>query len=298
MERVISIPTLAPRAAESHKGDYGRILLVAGGPGMAGAAILAARAALRAGAGLVTALIPRSLQTALATACPEATLIPLRRLPNSAEELAELAAEFDRFDAIGVGPGLGAGPWGATLLRGVLETFQGPHLLDADALNILAANPDLAATLNPQRVFTPHPGEFRRLTQELPCGDEARRVAAERFVDSHGGVLVLKGHRTLVTDGTRYYLNRTGNPGMATGGSGDVLTGIITSFLGQGVPPFEAACLGVQVHGRAGDLAAADLGETSLIASDLVANLPQALRERTRTKELPGTDPAAEESPS
>jgi NAD(P)H-hydrate epimerase len=212
---------------------------------------------------------------------PEATQLLLAE-PGAAaaaeEASASLAARWGDFDALGIGPGLGTAESARRLVADALERFAGPAVFDADALNLIAAEPALVRAKSPERVWTPHPGELERLTGERPKGDDARLEAARRAGERLGGVVVLKGHRTVVAGEDRYYVNDTGNPGMATGGAGDVLTGVIASLLGQGFKPFEAAALGVRLHGAAGDLAAAALGEASLIAGDLIDHLPAAIR--------------------
>jgi ADP-dependent NAD(P)H-hydrate dehydratase len=279
MERLESLPRLSPRDPSSHKGDFGRVLIAAGSPGMPGAAVLASRGALRAGAGLVSAAVPGSISTVLGAACPEATQVLLPEPADASRERLRdtLTAErMARFDVVAAGPGLGTGDAARVLLELLLEWNRGPLLLDADALNIVAAFPTLAADRLPGRVWTPHPGELQRLSGELPRTDSERLEAARRFAGRRGGVLVLKGPHTLVFEEGRYFVNQTGNPGMAKGGSGDVLTGIIAALMAQGLAPFEAACLGVHVHGLAGDIAAAELGEVSILASDIVERLPVA----------------------
>jgi len=291
MERVQSLPRIPARARETHKGTYGRVLIVAGSPGMPGAAVLAARAALRSGAGLVTAAIPASLSTVVGAASPEATQILLPEPTAAGDDssyrehlTAALGAKLIGFDAGAVGPGIGTGSSVRVLLGAVLARLRAPTVIDADALNLVASEPAFAAVAFEKRVWTPHPGEFERLTGEKPRGDEERINASRRFAARCGGVVVLKGHHTVVLEDDRYYLNETGNPGMATGGTGDVLTGVIAALLGQGLAPFDAASLGVHVHGRAGDLAAAALGETSLIAGDVIQCLPQAFLEHARAE--------------
>jgi NAD(P)H-hydrate epimerase len=183
---------------------------------------------------------------------------------------------LDSQDAVLVGPGL-SDPALRPLIRRILERRKGPLVVDADGLNALAADGRFPPP-SIKRVWTPHPGEFARLTGESPRGDDERVAAAEDFVGVHGGVLVLKGHRTVVMEAGRYGINETGNPGMATAGAGDVLAGMIAAFLGQGMAPFAAARAAVHIHGLAGDLAAAEKGEVSLVAGDLVDFLPLAIR--------------------
>ena len=278
--QITDLPPLPAREPDSHKGTYGRILLVAGSPGMPGAAVLAARAALRSGSGLVTVAFAESLAPSFTAALPEAMQLPLPEpgSPNHDEEVAERFGDdlAGRFDAIGAGPGLGASAASRRVLECVLARYSGPQVLDADALNLIADGLQLGDC--EQRIWTPHPGEFERLTGSLPSGDQERLEATGRFVAERGGTVLLKGNRTVVHDGDRFYVNLSGNPGMATAGSGDVLTGVITSLLGQGVGRFEAAQLGARLHGFAGDIAAESLGQPSLTAGDLINYLPEAFR--------------------
>jgi NAD(P)H-hydrate epimerase len=275
---VRALPRLAQRPRRSHKGSFGKVLLVAGSPGMSGAAVLAARGALRGGAGLVTVAVPDSLAGAMTVAVPEATHILLPELsdPDYPAPLeTRLPRDLEaRFDVLAIGPGLGISPASRLLVAKALERFTGPQVVDADALNLVAAGLALAPCA--QRVWTPHPGEFERLTRETPHTDAERVAACERFARARGGVVLLKGRRSVTHDASRYAINLTGNPGMATGGAGDVLTGLIAALLGQGFDAFDAAQLGAHLHGLAGDLAARRLGETSLTASDLVDFLPSA----------------------
>ena len=281
---VHSLPPLPSRLPDSHKGTYGKVLLVAGSRGMAGAAVLAARAALRGGAGLVTVAVPASLANALAIGVPEATQTLLPELDVEAyrkELLGTLEADLDSaYQAVGIGPGIRTGPSSRDLLELVLSRRRGPHVVDADGLTVVSAGAEVRPS--DERIWTPHPGEFRRLAATLPQGDDERVRAGQAFVEKYRGVLLLKGHRTVVTDGQRYFLNLTGNAGMATGGSGDVLTGLITSLLAQGLEPFAAACLGAHLHGLAGDFAARSLSRASVTAGDLVEYLPKAITEYER----------------
>ena len=277
-DQVHSLPPLPPRRADSHKGDHGRVLVVAGSPGMAGAAVLAARGALRAGSGLVTVAIPAPLSAAVTAAVPEATqrLLPEPSHPAYADALrVALPPHLNlTFDSLAAGPGIGTSEWSRELLSTVLQRHYGPQVLDADALNLIASG--LEVPPFKKRIWTPHPGEFQRLMGYVPHGDDERIEAGARFVDSFGGVLLLKGHRSVVHDGKRFFINLTGNPGMATGGSGDVLTGVLASLVGQGFDTFSAACLGAHLHGLAGDLAVRALGVDSVIAGDIAEFLPNA----------------------
>jgi NAD(P)H-hydrate epimerase len=196
--------------------------------------------------------------------------------PAASSALLELAR---RNNVLAIGPGLGQGAGVSYVVRSLLGGVRKPTVLDADGLNALAEQPDCVNSLGPLAILTPHPGEFARLTRTTSEGVQANREQlAIQFSRRHRCIVVLKGYRTVVTDGERVRLNDTGNPGMATGGSGDVLTGLIAALLGQGLSSFEAAVLGAHVHGLAGDLAARELGQTALIASDLLRFLPAALR--------------------
>ncbi len=281
-DNATDLPCLASRAAESHKGDFGRALLVGGSRGMAGAVALAGLATLRGGAGLVKLAVPRGIQETVASFEPSYMTVALaedaagRIAVQSTESLEPLLQEAT---AVTLGPGLGRSGDLTQLVAELYQNIGRPLVLDADALNALAEQRDVLPSPGGPRIFTPHVGEFVRLvgdesTKETPA--DASHQAAIKLARTCGIVLVLKGHRTLVTDGEKAYLGATGNPGMATGGSGDVLTGVITALLCQGLPPLHAARLGVHVHGTAGDMAVAELGQVSMIASDLVRFLPGA----------------------
>jgi ADP-dependent NAD(P)H-hydrate dehydratase len=276
------LPRLAKRPADSNKGSFGRALLVGGSRGMAGAAGMAGMAALRSGAGLVRLAVADCCLDTIASFEPSFMTSPL---PCDAEGRIAGAARDDLADltknatAVGCGPGLSRSTELDELVTWLFTTLTQPAVFDADALNALAAQPKMPRRPAGPRVLTPHPGEFARLIQAQKIGprDEQERQAIELATEC-GVVIVLKGHHTLVTDGRQESHNTTGNPGMATGGTGDVLTGIITALLCQGLSPFDASRLGVHVHGLAGDLAAAELGEVSLIASDLIRFLPRAFK--------------------
>ena len=275
------VPRLPRRRAEAHKGDFGRVLVVAGSAGMVGAACLAAEAALRSGAGLVTLALPRSLQDVAAgklTSVMTAGLAetPARSFdPRALEELRRLAVGFD---CLAAGPGFGRHPDTVLFARQLPVVLEGPLVLDADALFALAEQPENISREAPT-VITPHPGEMARLTGLRIDQVQAQRVeeavAAARRLHC---VVVLKGAGTVVTDGQRAYVNRTGNPGMATGGSGDVLTGMVAGLVPQVEDAFSAAVLAVYAHGLAGDRARDRLGEVGLTAEDILQEVPQALR--------------------
>jgi NAD(P)H-hydrate epimerase len=274
------LPQLPLRAAESHKGDYGRALLVGGSRGMSGAIALAGMGALRCGAGLVTLALPDVCLGAVAALEPSYMTVPLPsddqgRIALSAKDA--IAGRAETATCLACGPGFGRSDQLGELASWMYESLERPIVFDADALNLLAARPRGLAGGGGPRILTPHAGEFRRLCGRRPCRQDQHAAAMEMAAE-HGVIIVLKGHRSLTTDGRRAARNETGNPGMATGGSGDVLTGVITALVCQGLAPFEAAQLGVHIHGLAGDLAAEQLGQTALIASDLVRFLPPAIR--------------------
>jgi NAD(P)H-hydrate epimerase len=277
------LPRIAQRPVDAHKGDFGRALLIGGSRGMAGAVALAGMATLRAGAGLVRLAVPDICLDAVAGLEPSYMTAPL---PSDGEgrigaaSRASLEAMIGSSNCVACGPGLGRSSDLTELVQWLFQAVTIPLVLDADALNALAERPDVLADASGPRVLTPHLGEFRRLigdTMSRLSMDQLRERAI-RLAGEHGLIIVLKGHRTLVTDGTRSSVNATGNPGMATGGSGDVLTGVITGLVCQGLSDWDAARLGVHLHGLAGDLAAEQLGQISLVARDLVDLLPPAFR--------------------
>jgi NAD(P)H-hydrate epimerase len=282
-ELVSQLAVLPKRQADGNKGSYGRVLVVAGSRGMSGAAILAASAALRSGAGLVRLAVAKDILPIVAAANPCYLTAPLPqddegRLAAGAEAAVLELTEGN--EVVALGPGLGRSPALDQLVADLIVGIKVPLILDADGLNALAQGTAACLRDRPAgTVLTPHPGEFARLVGTTVAEVQAnRQELAVRFAAEYGVVLVLKGHGTLVTDGRRLYRNATGNPGMATGGTGDVLTGMIAALIGQHLEPFAAAQLGVHVHGLAGDLARDELGEVSLIASDLVDYLPRAFR--------------------
>lgn len=314
LRRILSLPRIPARPRDAHKGLFGRVLVLGGSRGMIGAPALAANAALRSGAGLVTVACPESIQRAVAILCPCATTIPLpitRQGLLDPRRTAGLLRSNGLLDGpaapsvVAAGPGLSRGSAAFDLawfdLLRILGKAGIPVVLDADGLNALHGSSDWPGrgwdeTAHYRTVITPHPGEMARLhgsttaaVQRDRAGFAARtaQLMSGRAADAappnddHRTVVVLKGAGTIVTDGAGFYVNRTGNPGMATGGSGDVLTGIIAAFIGQGMSCLDSAVLGVHVHGLAGDLATDDLGEVSLIAADLVDYLPFAINSAT-----------------
>lgn len=279
--RVITDPIVLPdRPADANKGTFGRVLILAGSTGMSGAAALSGLAALRGGAGLVTLAVPAAIQSIVATVEPSYMTVGLpcdERGQFSQGVQAHLPDLVRHPTAIACGPG-----WGQSdELFGLLEWLNGhvtqPLVIDADGLNLLSKNIELLASATGPRVLTPHPGEFARLTGLEIKHIQAHRVdVAVEFAVKHRVVVLLKGSATVITDGDRVAINDTGNSGMATGGCGDVLTGLITALLAAGLKAFEAARLGAYLHGLAGDLAAAEMSEPGLIASDLPRFLAKA----------------------
>jgi ADP-dependent NAD(P)H-hydrate dehydratase len=280
---VTALPRLPPRAPDSNKGHFGRILVVAGSRGMSGAAILCASAALRAGAGLVKAALPAEILSIVGAGNPCYTTAALPqdadgRIALSAfKALASLSAAHE---VIAVGPGLDRSAELSALMFELVAKMPNPMVIDADGLNAFAGQAEKLRCEQYPRIITPHPGEFARLLQvDTKTVQAHRRDLAIEFARAHNCVVVLKGQGTVVTDGRRVYQNATGNPGMAKGGAGDVLTGVIAALLGQHLGPFEAAQLGVYLHGLAGDLARDQIGEVSLLATDLLDFLPPAIRQ-------------------
>ena len=264
---------LKPRSRFDHKGKFGHALLIAGSTGKMGACILSAKAALRSGLGLLTTHVPQSGYTIIQTAIPEA----MTTIDQSADCFSGREVE-DFYDALGIGPGLGLADESIKGLEEVLNKFRKPIVIDADALNILSVNPELQKLITVGSILTPHPGEFERMVGPWK-NDFDRLEKLKELADRIQSVVILKGaYSAIATPDKKVFFNSTGNPGMATGGSGDVLTGILTSLLAQGYQSKDAAILGVHLHGLAGDLAAREKGQNSLIASDIIDFLPAAFK--------------------
>ncbi len=282
LELVQSTPTLPARPRDSHKGLFGTVLILAGSRGMAGAAALCGAAALRSGAGLVRVLSPSEIQPTVASFEPSYMTYPLPCDDDGLIRFEPARPILDRLiatsDIIAVGPGLGQSADIRRLIQFLITDTTKPLVIDADGLNALVGHTELLAGIRRPVILTPHPGEFARLAGVATSVVQADRIAQAAKLASLADplVVVLKGAGTIVTDGRRYFVNATGNPGMATGGSGDVLTGTIAALLGQKLPAFEAAHLGVFLHGLAGDIARDQNGEVGLIAGDLVDALPDA----------------------
>jgi NAD(P)H-hydrate epimerase len=270
---------LPSRSASAHKGNFGRVLIVAGSRGMTGAASLAGEAAIRSGAGLVTVAVPETLHNIMEEKLTEVMTVPLPDDGNgslSKEAGRNILALLDDMDVLALGPGLSQAPGVVTLVRELIPSLKIPCVLDADALNALAGETDILNKLQAPGVITPHPGEMARLMEVKPKNIQEDRIGnAVKAAADWNVVTLLKGARTVVAapDGA-VYINSSGNPGMATAGSGDVLTGLIASLIAQGMKPARAAAAGAYLHGLSGDQAAADKGMMGLIASDIISVLP------------------------
>ena len=274
-EKVLSI--LPDRDIDGHKGDFGRVLLLCGSRGFTGAAYLAAMGALRSGAGLVFLGVPESIYAIEAVKLNEAIVFPLAEENGALSEkaAAEVLMKLPQMDAVLIGPGLGITPGTLAVTKAVLERFAGPVVLDADGITLMAAHKDILRGRTGCTILTPHAGEFVRLGFEIGTD---RVSAAEASATDLGAVVLLKGHGTVITNGIRTYINPTGNPGMAVGGSGDVLAGIITALLGQKIPPLEAAAVGAWLHGAAGDLCAREIGQYGMLPTDMLSRLPRLMK--------------------
>lgn len=274
-ELVLSL--LPDRNPWGHKGNFGKLLLLCGSRGYTGAAFFAAMGALRAGAGLVFLGVPESIYGIEAVKLNEPVIFPLPDAGGrlSADAVPEILTQLPQMDAVLVGPGLGQSEGTLAVVREVLENAQCPVVVDADGINVLSAHRDLLRGRKSPTILTPHDGEFARLGGVI---GEDRMAAAAALAEELGCVVLLKGHETCITDGTDGYLNPTGNPGMAVGGSGDVLAGVITALLGAGLPPLEAAACGAWLHGAAGDRCAAELGQYGMLPTDMLSALPRLMK--------------------
>lgn len=278
-QSVTELPSFPKREAAGHKGTYGHALLIGGSRGMSGAISLAAQGALRSGVGLATVAVPDRCLETVAQFCPVYMVIAL---PDDQGKMGEgswdvIQAWLGRADVLALGPGMGQSDSLRRLVSKVWREATLPVVLDADGLNNLAADPMWSRLPSPApRILTPHPGEMQRLSGVASSDRDGQKNAAIDLARKAQATLVLKGHRTWVTDGRQHYENTTGNPAMASGGSGDVLTGVITALIGQGLDAFSAAVLGVYVHGAAGDISHKELGGESVLATDLIAALPSA----------------------
>lgn len=274
-ELVLSL--LPDRNPWGHKGNFGKLLLLCGSRGYTGAAFFAAMGALRSGAGLVFLGVPESIYGIEAVKLNEPVIFPLPDAGGrlSADAVPEILTRFPQMDAVLVGPGLGQSEGTLAVVRAVLENAQCPVVVDADGINVLSAHRDLLRGRKSPTILTPHDGEFARLGGVI---GEDRMAAVAALAEELGCTVLLKGHETCITDGIDGYINPTGNPGMAVGGSGDVLAGVITALLGAGLPPLEAAACGAWLHGAAGDRCAAELGQYGMLPTDMLSALPRLMK--------------------
>ena len=268
---------LPDRDPWAHKGDFGKILLLCGSRGYTGAAALAAMGALRSGAGLVYLGVPDSIYSIEAMKLTEAIVFPLpdRDGMLSAEAANHIVKRLAHKDAVLIGPGLGQSEGTLPAVQIVLENFEGPVVLDADGINVLKSHKDILRGRTYPTILTPHDGEFRRIGGIL---SDDRISSASNLAKELGVIVVLKGHETVITDGSVCFVNHTGNPGMAVGGSGDVLAGILVSLLGQGIDPLEAAACAAWLHGAAGDICQSEIGQYGMLPSDMIQVLPRLLK--------------------
>ena len=272
---VLSI--LPDRDPYGHKGNFGKILLLCGSRGFTGAAYLAAMGALRTGAGLVFLGVPESIYTIEAVKLNEPVVFPLPDADGKLCEAAipEILRRLPNMDAVLIGCGLGQSEGTLAVVKAVLEHAECPVVLDADGINLLSRHKDILRGRRSGTILTPHDGEFARLGGVI---GEDRMAAARKMAKDLGCIVLLKGHRTCITDGETGYVNHTGNPGMAVGGSGDLLAGIIVSLVGQGIAPLQAAAAGAWLHGAAGDLCAEALGQYAMLPTDMLEALPRLLK--------------------
>ena len=271
------ISLLPDRAIDAHKGDFGRVLLLCGSKGYTGAAALSAMGALRSGAGLVYLCVPESIYTIEAVKLLEPVVYPLpdRDGMVSRQSIAKLDQMLPQMDAVLIGPGLGRSEDVRKVVSWVLENYHGPVVLDADGINVLKSHKDVLRGRTSPTILTPHTGEFSRLGGSVA---EGRMKGAAALADDLGVIVLLKGHETVITDGNICYINPTGNPGMAVGGCGDVLAGMIVSLLGQKIVPLEAAACAAWLHGAAGDVCTRELGQYGMLPSDMLNVLPRLMK--------------------
>ncbi len=272
------ILTMLPkRSVDAHKGDFGKVLLLCGSRGYTGAAAMAAMGALRTGAGLVYLGVPECIYGIEAVKLNEPVVIPFPADGDTFCEDAsgEILKRLPAMDAVLIGCGIGQSEGSFAVLKTVLENFKGPVVVDADGINLLALHKDLLRERTGITILTPHAGEFSRLGYTVGTDKTAAAVTAARDL---GCILLLKGHHTVITDGETCYVNPTGNPGMAVGGSGDVLSGVIVSLLGQGIAPLQATAAAAWLHGAAGDLCAEEIGQYGMLPTDMLLALPRLMK--------------------
>lgn len=277
LDRRSVLRTLPNRDPNGHKGSFGKLLLLCGSRGFTGAAYLAAMGALRAGAGLVYLGVPACIYAIEAVKLIEPVVFPLpdRDGMLSKDAIPQIRERLPGTDAVLIGCGMGVCEDTRAVVKAVLENAACPVVLDADGINVLSGHMDILRGRQKPTVLTPHDGEFLRVGG-VPGPD--RMACAAAFAEENGCILLRKGHRTCVTDGKTGYVNRTGNPGMAVGGSGDVLAGILTGLLGQGIEPLKAAACAAWLHGAAGDLCAGEMGQYAMLPTDMLQALPRLLK--------------------
>lgn len=274
-EKVLNI--LPDRPIDSHKGNYGKILMLCGSRGYTGAAALAAMGALRSGAGLVFLGVPESIYTIEAVKLTEAIVFPLPDEDGklSVSSIKPILAKLPDMDAVLIGCGIGKSEGTMSVLQSVLENATCPVVVDADGINLLTRHMDILRERRYPTILTPHMGEFMRIGGDPYCD---RAAAAQAISRENGCIVCLKGHGTVITDGKRTFMSPTGNPGMAVGGSGDVLAGIIVSLCAQGIDPLIATACGAYLHGSAGDVCAEEIGQYGMLPTDMLEVLPRLMK--------------------
>ena len=274
-EKVLSL--LPQRDPDGHKGSFGNILLLCGSRGYTGAAYLAAMGALRTGAGLTFLGVPECIYAIEAVKLNEPVVFPLPDdgATMSLTAIPEIEKRLPRMDAVLIGCGMGQSAGALSVVKAVLQQARCPVVVDADGINVLAAHKDILRGRAYPTILTPHEGEFKRFGGTI---GEDRMVSAAYFSREWNSIVLLKGHRTCITDGVTGYRNETGNPGMAVGGSGDVLAGMLVSLLGQGLKPLEAAACAAWLHGAAGDLCAEEIGQYGMLPTDMLTRIPRLMK--------------------
>ncbi len=279
---------LRKRKPDSHKGDYGYVLVVGGSPGLTGAACMTSISALRIGAGLVTAAVPKDLNPIFETKLTEVMSLPLKDDKGflSLEGFSGISSILDRVDVVAIGPGASRHPSAQMLMLKLIKEVNKPLVIDADGINALVGNISvLKKRKTKDIVLTPHLGEFSRISRiSVEKIKKNRKSLVKEFALRYNLTLVLKGYGSLISDGKKTIENKTGNPGMATAGSGDVLTGMIAGLIAQGLSCFEAAKIGTYLHGLTGDLAAKEVTQNCLVASDIIEYIPKALKRSLKKK--------------
>ena len=267
---------LPDRQADSHKGDFGRVLLLCGSVSYTGAAALAAMGALRCGTGLVYLAVPERIYEIEAAKLTEPIILPLPDQDGmlSAKAVPRVLQLLPKMDVVLIGPGLGLSEGTDSVLYAVLSSFTGPVIIDADGITMLSLHKDILRGRTSPTIITPHPGEFRRLADL----EEDRVNATVSLAKDLDVVVLLKGHNSVITDGYQCFVNTTGNPGMATGGSGDVLAGMIAGLVGQGIDPLLATAAGAWIHGAAGDICAKEIGQYGMLPTDMLEVIPRLMK--------------------